>query len=110
MRPALLSFGVLLILIGAALYFVPPLFAGDRAAARTVADLGGLATWGLPVMGIGAILALLGLVIPDPRTRVIIDDNRVAGDVVREVTTRRTRNARGRVVREEKTEVIRDTE
>lgn len=127
MRPGLLTLGIVVLLIGAALYVVPQVLSTSRSYARApdaAQGLGTLAQYGLPVMGVGALLALAGLVIPRARHDVDTRDYRDGGYrtttydsddddeqlVAHEVETTRVKDTDGRVLRSETVErkVVRD--
>jgi hypothetical protein len=106
MRSGIFILGVLLLAVGAALYFLPHTAVdvtntaadGTRSSARaTVATASTLSQIGLWTLIAGGIVALLGLIIPAPRQYVAVDHD-PDGHVVRteQVTTRRTKS--GRVV------------
>jgi hypothetical protein len=109
MRSGLLAFGVLLFIIGAALYFLPGAAAADtRAYARPLFSVGALASIGMLTMVLGAILAILGLLVPAAKPDVHKHYGHSHADhdghVHKRVETRTTRNKRGRRVSHKRVE------
>lgn len=108
MRGGLLFLGILLLLVGAALYFLVPGVDANVRYARDAADdqltMGILPFIGLVAMALGALIALLGLIIPGSRHHDHHDDH----DHAVERTKTVVKDTRGRVKRVETTEVRRE--
>jgi hypothetical protein len=109
MRGGILFLGILLLLVGAALYFLVPGVDANVRYARDVntgINLAALPFIGLIAMALGAILTLVGLIAPSPVYRVYEDRDRDYIPVERSKTIER--DSRGRVKRVHTREVRRD--